>query len=177
MSSSREASSSSSIDVLTEGLKRSIAPKMRKLDASMATAQWTQREVIDGIDRCSLAVEEVLRLNNDDDASSSSMDDDDEDTKRGEEEEEEKGKDRYRSQTEEEGKEDDPLTIERRLTKLLESVTRVSERYAKVLERERAQREKLEKTRRCDLDIVRANRGEECDFQAVLRTEAYVKRT
>lgn len=170
------SASSSSIDVLTEGLKRSIAPKMRKLDASMATAQWTQREVIDGIDRCSLAVEEVLRLNNDD-ASSSSMDDDDEDTKRGEEGEEEKGKDRYRSQTEEEGKEDDPLTIERRLTKLLESVTRVSERYAKVLERERAQREKLEKTRRCDLDIVRANRGEECDFQAVLRTEAYVKRT
>ena len=169
------SASSSSIDVLTEGLKRSIAPKMRKLDASMATAQWTQREVIDGIDRCSLAVEEVLRLNNDD-ASSSSMDDDD-DKQRGEEEEEEKGKDRYRSQTEEEGKEDDPPTIERRLTKLLESVTRVSERYAKVLERERAQREKLEKTRRCDLDIVRANRGEECDFQAVLRTEAYVKRT
>jgi hypothetical protein len=172
MSSSRETSSSS-IDVLTEGLKRSIAPKMRKLDASMATAQWTQREVIDGIDRCSLAVEEVLRLNND----ASSMDDDDEDTKRGEEEEEKEGKDRSRSQTEEEGKEDDPPTIERRLTKLLESVTRVSERYAKVLERERAQREKLEKTRRCDLDIVRANRGEECDFQAVLRTEAYVKRT
>lgn len=168
------SSPASSIDVLTEGLKRSIAPKMRKLDASMATAQWTQREVIDGIDRCSLAVEEVLRLNND--ASSSSMDDD-EDTKRGEEEEEEKGQDRYRLQTEEEGKEDDPPTIERRLTKLLESVTRVSERYAKVLERERAQREKLEKTRRCDLDIVRANRGEECDFQAVLRTEAYVKRT
>ena len=86
------SSPASSIDVLTEGLKRSIAPKMRKLDASMATAQWTQREVIDGIDRCSLAVEEVLRLNND--ASSSSMDDDDEDTKRGEEEGEEKGKDR-----------------------------------------------------------------------------------
>jgi len=169
------SSPASSIDVLTEGLKRSIAPKMRKLDASMATAQWTQREVIDGIDRCSLAVEEVLRLN---DASSSASSIDDDDEKR-EEEEEEKGKDekseRYHSQTEE-GKEDD-ATIERRLTKLLESVTRVSERYAKVLERERAQREKLEKTRRCDLDIVRANRGEECDFQAVLRTEAYVKRT
>ena len=169
--------SSSSIDVLTEGLKRSIAPKMRKLDASIATAQWTQREVIDGIDRCSMAVEEVLRVN--DASSSASSIDDDDDEERGEEEEEEKGKDekseRYRSQTEE-GKEDD-ATIERRLTKLLESVTRVSERYAKVLERERAQREKLEKTRRCDLDIVRANRGEECDFQAVLRAEAYVKRT
>jgi uncharacterized protein YicC (UPF0701 family) len=170
MSSSQETSASS-IDVLTEGLKRSIAPEMRKLDASMATAQWTQREVVDGIDRCSLAVEEVLRVNA---SSSASIDDDD---KRGGEE---KGKDQkqrelYHSQTEE-GKEDD-ATIERRLTKLLESVTRVSERYAKVLERERAQREKLEKTRRCDLDIVRANRGEECDFQAVLRTEAYVKRT
>jgi uncharacterized protein YicC (UPF0701 family) len=171
MSSSQETSASS-IDVLTEGLKRSIAPKMRKLDASMATAQWTQREVVDGIDRCSLAVEEVLRVN----ASSSASIDDDDDKRGGEE----KGKDQkqrelYHPQTEE-GKEDD-ATIERRLTKLLESVTRVSERYAKVLERERAQREKLEKTRRCDLDIVRANRGEECDFQAVLRTEAYVKRT
>lgn len=164
------STSSSSIDVLTEGLKRSIAPKMRKLDASIATAQWTQREVIDGIDRCSMAVEEVLRLN-----ASSSIDDDDD--KRGGEErgEDQKQRELYRSRTEE-GKEDD-ATIERRLTKLLESATRVSERYAKVLERERAQREKLEKTRRCDLDIVRANRGEECDFQAVLRTEAYVKRT
>jgi uncharacterized protein YicC (UPF0701 family) len=166
--------SSSSIDVLTEGLKRSIAPKMRKLDASIATAQWTQREVIDGIDRCSMAVEEVLRVN----ASSSSASIDDDDDKRGGEErgkDDEKQRELYRSRAEE-GKEDD-ATIERRLTKLLESVTRVSERYAKVLERERAQREKLEKTRRCDLDIVRANRGEECDFQAVLRTEAYVKRT
>jgi len=173
MSSSRETSSSS-IDVLTEGLKRSIAPKMRKLDASIATAQWTQREVIDGIDRCSMAVEEVLRVN----ASSSSASIDDDDDKRGGEErgkDDQKQRELYRSRTEE-GKEDD-ATIERRLTKLLESVTRVSERYAKVLERERAQREKLEKTRRCDLDIVRANRGEECDFQAVLRTEAYVKRT
>ena len=172
MSSSRETSSSS-IDVLTEGLKRSIAPKMRKLDASIATAQWTQREVIDGIDRCSMAVEEVLRVNA---SSSSASIDDDDDKRRGEERgKDEKQRELYRSRTEE-GKEDD-ATIERRLTKLLESVTRVSERYAKVLERERAQREKLEKTRRCDLDIVRANRGEECDFQAVLRTEAYVKRT
>ena len=173
MSSSRETSSSS-IDVLTEGLKRSIAPKMRKLDASIATAQWTQREVIDGIDRCSMAVEEVLRLNAS--SSSASINDDDDDKRGGEERgKDEKQRELYRSRTEE-GKEDD-ATIERRLTKLLESVTRVSERYAKVLERERAQREKLEKTRRCDLDIVRANRGEECDFQAVLRTEAYVKRT
>jgi len=173
MSSSRETSSSS-IDVLTEGLKRSIAPKMRKLDASIATAQWTQREVIDGIDRCSMAVEEVLRVNAS--SSSASIDDDDDDKRRGEERgKDEKQRELYRSRTEE-GKEDD-ATIERRLTKLLESVTRVSERYAKVLERESAQREKLEKTRRCDLDIVRANRGEECDFQAVLRTEAYVKRT
>ena len=174
MSSSRGETSSSSIDVLTEGLKRSVAPKMRKLDASIATAQWTQREVIDGIDRCSMAVEEVLRVN----ASSSSASIDDDDDKRGGEErgkDDEKQRELYRSRAEE-GKEDD-ATIERRLTKLLESVTRVSERYAKVLERESAQREKLEKTRRCDLDIVRANRGEECDFQAVLRTEAYVKRT
>jgi len=174
MSSSRGETSSSSIDVLTEGLKRSIAPKMRKLDASIATAQWTQREVIDGIDRCSMAVEEVLRVN----ASSSSASIDDDDDKRGGEErgkDDQKQRELFRSRAEE-GKEDD-ATIERRLTKLLESVTRVSERYAKVLERESAQREKLEKTRRCDLDIVRANRGEECDFQAVLRTEAYVKRT
>lgn len=169
------STSSSSIDVLTEGLKRSIAPKMRKLDASIATAQWTQREVIDGIDRCSMAVEEVLRLNAS--SSSASINDDDDDKRGGEErgKDDQKQRELYRSRAEE-GKEDD-ATIERRLTKLLESVTRVSERYAKVLERERTQREKLEKTRRCDLDIVRANRGEECDFQAVLRTEAYVKRT
>lgn len=169
------STSSSSIDVLTEGLKRSIAPEMRKLDASIATAQWTQREVIDGIDRCSMAVEEVLRLNAS--SSSASINDDDDDKRGGEErgKDDQKQRELYRSRAEE-GKEDD-ATIERRLTKLLESVTRVSERYAKVLERERTQREKLEKTRRCDLDIVRANRGEECDFQAVLRTEAYVKRT
>ena len=142
------ASSSSSLDVLTEGLKRSILPQIRKLDGTIANARWMQREVTDATDQCSLEVERVI---------STMIGDDEEDkTKKGEREKEEE-------------------EIDERLRNVLESVSKLRQRMAKVVERERAQREKLLRMRRCDLDVLRANKGEECDFEAVLRAEAYAK--
>ena len=55
-----EPASSSSLDVLTEGLKRSILPQIRKLDGTIANARWMQKEVTDATDRCSLEVERVI---------------------------------------------------------------------------------------------------------------------
>lgn len=138
---------SSSLDVLTEGLKRSILPQIRKLDGTIANARWMQKEVTDATDQCSLEVERVI--------STMIGDDEEEDkTKKGEREEEE---------------------IDERLRNVLESYSKLRQRMAKVVERERAQREKLLRMRRCDLDVLRANKGEECDFEAVLRAEAYAK--
>ena len=143
------ASSSSSLDVLTEGLKRSILPQIRKLDGTIANARWMQKEVTDATDRCSLEVERVI---------STTVGEEEEDTTtKGEREREEE-------------------EIDERLRNVLESVSKLRQRMAKVVERERAQREKLLRMRRCDLDVLRANKGEECDFEAVLRAEAYAKR-
>lgn len=136
----------SSLDVLTEGLKRSILPQIRKLDGTIANARWMQKEITDATDQCSLEVERVI---------STMVGGEEEDkTKKGEREEEE---------------------IDERLRNVLESVSKLRQRMAKVVERERAQREKLLRMRRCDLDVLRANKGEECDFEAVLRAEAYAK--
>ena len=140
---------SSSLDVLTEGLKRSILPQIRKLDGTIANARWMQKEVTDATDRCSLEVERAIS------------------TTVGEEEEEDNTTKGEREKEEEE--------IDERLRNVLESVSKLSQRMAKVVERERAQREKLLLMRRCDLDVLRANKGEECDFEAVLRAEAYAK--
>ena len=142
------ASSSSSLDVLTEGLKRSILPQIRKLDGTIANARWMQKEVTDATDRCSLEVERVIS------------------TMVGEEEEDNTTKGEREREEEE---------IDERLRNVLESVSKLRQRMAKVVERERAQREKLLRMRRCDLDVLRANKGEECDFEAVLRAEAYAK--
>ncbi|CAL6395127.1 unnamed protein product [Bathycoccus prasinos] len=144
-----EPASSSSLDVLTEGLKRSILPQIRKLDGTIANARWMQKEVTDATDRCSLEVERVIS------------------TTVGEEEEEDNTEKGEREKEEEE--------IDERLRNVLESVSKLRQRMAKVVERERAQREKLLRMRRCDLDVLRANKGEECDFEAVLRAEAYAK--
>jgi hypothetical protein len=142
------ASSSSSLDVLTEGLKRSILPQIRKLDGTIANARWMQKEVTDATDRCSLEVERVI--------STTVGEEEEDNTKKGEREREEE-------------------EIDERLRNVLESVSKLRQRMAKVVERERAQREKLLRMRRCDLDVLRANKGEECDFEAVLRAEAYAK--
>jgi hypothetical protein len=142
------ASSSSSLDVLTEGLKRSILPQIRKLDGTIANARWMQKEVTDATDRCSLEVERVI--------STMVGEEEEDNTKKGEREREEE-------------------EIDERLRNVLESVSKLRQRMAKVVERERAQREKLLRMRRCDLDVLRANKGEECDFEAVLRAEAYAK--
>ena len=143
-----EPASSSSLDVLTEGLKRSILPQIRKLDGTIANARWMQKEVTDATDRCSLEVERVIS------------------TTVGEEEEDHTTKGEREREEEE---------IDERLRNVLESVSKLRQRMAKVVERERAQREKLLRMRRCDLDVLRANKGEECDFEAVLRAEAYAK--
>jgi hypothetical protein len=142
------SSSSSSLDVLTEGLKRSILPQIRKLDGTIANARWMQKEVTDATDRCSLEVERVI--------STMVGEEEEDNTKKGEREREEE-------------------EIDERLRNVLESVSKLRQRMAKVVERERAQREKLLRMRRCDLDVLRANKGEECDFEAVLRAEAYAK--
>jgi|TARA_B100001758_G_scaffold242498_1_gene250870 hypothetical protein len=142
------ASSSSSLDVLTEGLKRSILPQIRKLDGTIANARWMQKEVTDATDRCSLEVERVI--------STTVGEEEEDNTTKGEREREEE-------------------EIDERLRNVLESVSKLRQRMAKVVERERAQREKLLRMRRCDLDVLRANKGEECDFEAVLRAEAYAK--
>ena len=136
----------SSLDVLTEGLKRSILPQIRKLDGTIANARWMQKEVTDATDQCSLEVERMI--------STMAGGEEEDKTKKGEIEEEE---------------------IDERLRNVLESVSKLRQRMAKVVERERAQREKLLRMRRCDLDVLRANKGEECDFEAVLRAEAYAK--
>ena len=139
---------SSSLDVLTEGLKRSILPQIRKLDGTIANARWMQKEVTDATDRCSLEVERVI--------STMVGEEEEDNTKKGEREREEE-------------------EIDERLRNVLESVSKLRQRMSKVVERERAQREKLLRMRRCDLDVLRANKGEECDFEAVLRAEAYAK--
>ena len=144
-----EKPASSSLDVLTEGLKRSILPQIRKLDGTIANARWMQKEVTDATDRCSLEVERVI--------STMVGEEEEDNTKKGEREREEE-------------------EIDERLRNVLESVSKLRQRMAKVVERERAQREKLLRMRRCDLDVLRANKGEECDFEAVLRAEAYEKR-
>ena len=143
-----EPASSSSLDVLTEGLKRSILPQIRKLDGTIANARWMQKEVTDATDRCSLEVERVI--------STTVGEEEEDNTEKGEREREEE-------------------EIDERLRNVLESVSKLRQRMAKVVERERAQREKLLRMRRCDLDVLRANKGEECDFEAVLRAEAYAK--
>ena len=144
-----EKPASSSLDVLTEGLKRSILPQIRKLDGTIANARWMQKEVTDATDRCSLEVERVI--------STMVGEEEEDNTKKGEREREEE-------------------EIDERLRNVLESVSKLRQRMAKVVERERAQREKLLRMRRCDLDVLRANKGEECDFEAVLRAKAYAKR-
>ena len=72
---------------------------------------------------------------------------------------------------------DEEDCVDERLANVLDRISGLSERYQTVLERTRRQKTVLlENARRCDVDVVRANEGDECDFQAVLKTEAYVKR-
>ncbi len=144
--SSSSASSSSSLEALASGLKRSIAPSMRTLDGAVATARWMQKDCVDAIDTCALTTETLLKDTNNVAA--------------------------LRRTKEEEEEED----VDERLATVLDRVSRLSERYQTVLERTRRQKKVLENARRCDVDVVRANEGNECDFQAVLKTEAYVKR-
>ena len=140
------SSSSSSLDALASGLKRSIAPSMRTLDGAVATARWMQKDCVDAIDACALTTETLLK-----------------DTTF----------DVLRRRTKEDEEED---FVDERLANVLDRVSGLSERYQTVLERTRRQKKVLENARRCDVDVVRANEGDECDFQAVLKTEAYVKR-
>jgi len=145
------SSSSSSLDALASGLKRSIAPSMRTLDGAVATARWMQKDCVDAIDACALTTETLLK------DTTTTFDD------------------VLRRRTKEEDEEED--FVDERLANVLDRVSGLSERYQTVLERTRRQKTVLlENARRCDVDVVRANEGDECDFQAVLKTEAYVKR-
>ena len=146
-SSSDASSSSSSLEALASGLKRSIAPSMRTLDGAVATARWMQKDCVDAIDACALTTETLLK-----DTTTFDV---------------------LRRRTKEDEEED---FVDERLANVLDRVSGLSERYQTVLERTRRQKKVLENARRCDVDVVRANEGDECDFQAVLKTEAYVKR-
>ena len=67
--SSSDASSftsSSSLEALASGLKRSIAPSMRTLDGAVATARWMQKDCVDAIDACALTTETLLKDTNND---------------------------------------------------------------------------------------------------------------
>ena len=148
--SSSSSASSSSLEALASGLKRSIAPSMRTLDGAVATARWMQKDCVDAIDTCALTTETLLKDTNNVAA--------------------------LRRRTKEEEEEEEAEDVDERLATVLDRVSRLSERYQTVLERTRRQKKVLENARRCDVDVVRANEGNECDFQAVLKTEAYVKR-
>ena len=149
--SSYVSKSSSSLEALASGLKRSIAPSMRTLDGAVATARWMQKDCVDAIDTCALTTETLLKDTNNVAAL-------------------------RRRTKEEEEEEEEEEDVDERLATVLDRVSRLSERYQTVLERTRRQKKVLENARRCDVDVVRANEGDECDFQAVLKTEAYVKR-
>ena len=146
----KASSSSSSLDALASGLKRSIAPSMRTLDGAVATARWMQKDCVDAIDACALTTETLLKDTTTFDVL------------------------RRRRTKEDDDEEED--FVDERLANVLDRVSGLSERYQTVLERTRRQKKVLENARRCDVDVVRANEGDECDFQAVLKTEAYVKR-
>ena len=123
---------------------------MRTLDGAVATARWMQKDCVDAIDACALTTETLLK-------DTTTFDD------------------VLRRRTKEEDEEED--FVDERLANVLDRVSGLSERYQTVLERTRRQKTVLlENARRCDVDVVRANEGDECDFQAVLKTEAYVKR-
>ena len=123
---------------------------MRTLDGAVATARWMQKDCVDAIDACALTTETLLK-------DTTTFDD------------------VLRRRTKEEDEEED--FVDERLASVLDRVSGLSERYQTVLERTRRQKTVLlENARRCDVDVVRANEGDECDFQAVLKTEAYVKR-
>ena len=149
---SSSSASSSSLEALASGLKRSIAPSMRTLDGAVATARWMQKDCVDAIDTCALTTETLLKDTNNVAAL------------------------RRRTKEEEEEEEEEEEDVDERLATVLDRVSGLSERYQTVLERTRRQKKVLENARRCDVDVVRANEGNECDFQAVLKTEAYVKR-
>ena len=154
--SSSDASSftsSSSLEALASGLKRSIAPSMRTLDGAVATARWMQKDCVDAIDACALTTETLLK------DTTTTFDDV-----------------LRRRRTKEDDDEEEDFVVDERLANVLDRVSGLSERYQTVLERTRRQKKVLENARRCDVDVVRANEGDECDFQAVLKTEAYVKR-
>ena len=123
---------------------------MRTLDGAVATARWMQKDCVDAIDACALTTETLLKDTTTFDVL------------------------RRRRTKEDDDEEED--FVDERLANVLDRVSGLSERYQTVLERTRRQKKVLENARRCDVDVVRANEGDECDFQAVLKTEAYVKR-
>ena len=61
---SSSSASSSSLEALASGLKRSIAPSMRTLDGAVATARWMQKDCVDAIDTCALTTETLLKDTN-----------------------------------------------------------------------------------------------------------------
>ena len=154
--SSSDASSftsSSSLEALASGLKRSIAPSMRTLDGAVATARWMQKDCVDAIDACALTTETLLK------DTTTTFDDV-----------------LRRRRTKEGNEEEEDFVVDERLANVLDRVSGLSERYQTVLERTRRQKKVLENARRCAWTSFERTKATSAIFQAVLKTEAYVKR-
>ena len=136
------------MDALANGLKRSIAPGVRRLDSQIAKCKNSQQELTNTVDKTAQLIERVRAII--------------------EEEEEGEG--------EEDGERGDFLSAKKKIEVAKEKARELRRRIEVVREREREQRKRLLSKRRCDFAVVRANETNECDFEAMLVTAAYVRR-
>ena len=135
------------MDALANGLKRSIAPGVRRLDSQIAKCKNSQQELTNTVDKTAQLIERVRAII----------------------EEEGEGE-------EEDGEGGDFLSAKKKIEVTKEKARELRRRIEVVREREREQRKRLLSKRRCDFAVVRANETNECDFEAMLVTAAYLRR-
>jgi len=131
------------MDALANGLKRSIAPGVRRLDSQIAKCKNSQQELTNTVDKTAQLIERVRAI----------VEEEEEDGERG-----------------------DFLSAKKKIEVAKEKARELRRRIEVVREREREQRKRLLSKRRCDFAVVRANETNECDFEAMLVTAAYVRR-
>jgi len=131
------------MDALANGLKRSIAPGVRRLDSQIAKCKNSQQELTNTVDKTAQLIERVRAI----------VEEEEEDGERG-----------------------DFLSAKKKIEVAKEKARELRRRIEVVRERECEQRKRLLSKRRCDFAVVRANETNECDFEAMLVTAAYVRR-
>jgi len=131
------------MDALANGLKRSIAPGVRRLDSQIAKCKNSQQELTNTVDKTAQLIERVRAI----------VEEEEEDGERG-----------------------DFLSAKKKIEVAKEKARELRRRIEVVREREREQRKRLLSKRRCDFAVVRANETNECDFEAMLVTAAYLRR-